>query len=188
MWKYFIVILLAAFIGVSSANYVVQGHAGLFNQTKGEWIWWPSAGSSATDPYTRFYFKSQNRLPLSRFETLEVEARSDSAGRALSAQCIYQLSGRFPQARWWSLASFDTGDHSGQISFDESLGSHEVMLENDGTVNITIAREIQPGNWIMSSGDDEFSLLLRIYNPVNNFGGGAALGSELPSIVRKVCR
>ena len=186
--KFIAIIIVAAVIGVSSANYVAEGHAGLFNRSKGEWNWWPSAGSTAIDPYTRFYFMSRGRLPLSKFETLELEATQDNGERALSVDCVYQLTGRIPDARWWSLASTVAGTDSEPPDDDNTIGSNDVLLDEDGTLTVTISKEIQPGNWIKPKGDDSYSLLLRLYNPVSNFGSGAALGGELPTITRQVCR
>ncbi len=187
-FKFLSVIALAAFIGVSSANYIVYGDSGLFKRSKGEWVWWPSAGSTAIDPYSRFYFMSQSRLPLSKFETVEVEATTDKEGRPLDADCIYQFSGRIPLSRWWTLASFAAETKSAPVDTSHSLSSHDVLFEENGTVNVIISKEIQAGNWIKPVGNDEFGMLLRIYNPINNFGGDAALSGELPSLSRQVCK
>ena len=107
MARFLLVIGAALFIGVFSANYIVQGRAGLISKSDGQWTWWPNAGSTSMDPYTRFYFVDQGRLPDSKFETFEAEAAKDKSGRPLSADCMYALNGSMPESRWWSLASID---------------------------------------------------------------------------------
>lgn len=188
MLRFLIVVGLAGFVGVLSANYVVQGRAGLVNRTSGQWVWWPNAGSTAIDPYTRFHFLAQRRLPLSKFETFEIETAMDKAGRPLSTDCIYQFSGRIPEARWWSLASHVPEGASPRTTPNHALSAHDVITEQDGSVVISISKEIQAGNWMKPDGDDEFTLLLRLYNPVNNLGNAAVLSSEMPSVIRQACR
>ena len=187
MVRFLVLIGLACLVGVLSANYVVQGRAGLVNQTSGQWGWWPNAGSTAIDPYTRFHFLAQHRLPMSKFETFEVEAKLDKQGRPLDADCVYQLSGRIPDARWWSLASYVADGDNGGAAPEFSMSAHDVVSENDGSVVITISKQIRAGNWMKPVGSDEFTLLLRLYNPANSLGSAAALSSEMPSIIRQGC-
>lgn len=188
MLRFLVLVGLACLIGVLSANYVVQGRAGLVNRTSGQWVWWPNAGSPAVDPYTRFHFVAQSRLPMSSFETFEIETAQDKSGRPLDAGCIYQLAGRIPEARWWSLASYVPGGSNGSATPEYTLSAHDVIAEDDGSVVITISNEIRAGNWIKPMGDDEFTLLLRLYNPVNGLGSAAALSGEMPSVIRQGCR
>ena len=188
MVRYIVVIGLAGLIGVLSANYIVQGRAGLVNQTSGQWVWWPSAGSTAIDPYTRSYFLAQHRLPMSKFETFEAETTRDKAGRPLSADCVYEFTGKIPEARWWSLVSFVPDDDVADAVSDQTQSAHDVILENDGSVTISVSKEIRPGNWLNPGTSDEFALLLRLYNPVNKLGSGAAFAAEMPDVVRQSCR
>ena len=171
-----------------SANYVVDGSAGLVNRETGQWVWWPNAGSAAVDPYTRYYFLTQKRLPISKFETVEVETKRDESGRPLSADCVYQLAGQIPETRWWSLASYVPGETGLSKLADHALSSHDVIAEPDGTVVINISQDISAGNWLKPEGDDEFTLLLRLYNPVNKLGSGAVLSNAMPRVTRQVCQ
>lgn len=188
MLRFFVLVGLAAVFGMLSANYVAQGNAGLFIQSQDQWKWWPNAGSATTDPYTRYYFQSQNRLPLSKFETLELEARFDEAGRELSADCIYEMRGVIPRARWWTVAAYDRENPKQPGDGNSSLSAHDVLLNDDGQVVVQIAREPRPGNWISLRGNDAFSLLLRLYGPVYGLANRASIEEGLPAIKRVVCR
>ena len=188
MVRYIVVIGLAGLLGILSANYIVQGRAGLVNKTSGQWVWWPSAGSTAIDPYTRSYFLAQHRLPMSKFETFEAETTRDKAGRPLSADCVYEFNGSVPEARWWSLVSFSPDDAVVDDVPNQTLSAHDVIAESDGSVTITVSQEIQPGNWISPGSHDEFVLLLRLYNPISKLGSGAAFATEMPDVVRRSCR
>ena len=188
MLRFLVLVGLACLVGVLSANYIVQGRAGLIKRTSGQWVWWPNAGSTAIDPYTRLHFLAQGRLPMSKFETFEVETAQDKAGRPLDADCVYQLSGRIPDARWWSVATYVPDGSNGAAAPEFSMSSHDVIAEDDGSVVITISREIRAGNWMKPTSNDEFIVLLRLYNPASNLGGSTALSGELPSVTRKACR
>ena len=188
MLRFFILLGLAVVVGVLSANYVAQGKAGLFSQSKEQWTWWPNAGSTATDPYTRYHFQSRGRLPLSKFETLELEARLDEAGRDLSADCIYEMRGVIPRTRWWTIAAYDRGAPEKSNDSNGSLSAHDILLNDNGEVVIEIAREARPGNWIRLSGDDAFSLILRLYGPASSLGNNVSIEGDLPVIRRVVCR
>ncbi|NNE21949.1 MAG: DUF1214 domain-containing protein [Rhizobiales bacterium] len=125
---------------------------------------------------------------MSKFETFEIETAQDKSGRPLSVDCIYQLSGRIPEARWWSLASYVPDGNAENTSPEFSMSAHDVIAEDDGSVVITISNEIRAGNWIKPAGDDEFTILLRLYNPVSGLGSAAALSGEMPSVIRQDCR
>ena len=69
-----------------------------------------------------------------------------------------------------------------------TISSNDVVVaEQDGSIAVNISREIRPGNWLRPNGDDEFVIVLRLYNPVSNLGA-AGLRENLPSIVRTGCR
>ena len=188
MLKFLVMIALAGLAGVLSANYVVQGRAGLIKQSSGQWLWWPNAGSAAIDPYTRFHFLSQRRLPMSKFETFEVETAVDDAGQPLSTDCVYEVTGKVPDTRWWSLASYVPNEPDVQPQSDNVLTANDAVAEADGSIVVTISSDVSTGNWLRPSGDDEFTLVLRLYNPVNGLGSAAALSSDMPSVMRRSCR
>ena len=125
---------------------------------------------------------------MSKFEAFEAEATHDKAGRPLSSDCVYEFSGKVPEARWWSLVTFVPDDAKAPRGPNQTLSAYDVIAESDGSISISVSTEVQQGNWMNPGSDDEFALLLRLYNPINKLGSGAAFASEMPSIVRRSCK
>ncbi len=186
--KFAFFLIAAVAFGMASAQQIFEGKVGLFVQRSGSWITWPAAGSLQTDPYTRSHFLTRGKLPVSRFEAVEFEARADDTGKNLDADCIYTLKGRMPTARWWSLSSHVLTQRQDQ-SFEPEpvLSSMHAIYDEDDTISIKVARNPQPGNWLQLPESSDFRLILRLYNPVGTRDKGTYSGA-LFSINRETCR
>lgn len=96
---------LAVITGIASAWWAV-GRAQVTPVPASSWEVSLLAGSPEADPYTRARVALNGLLALSPRETLYYVARRDSDGRTLRAACHYRISGRAPDARWWSVTAY----------------------------------------------------------------------------------
>jgi hypothetical protein len=144
------------------------------------------AGSNEGGPYLRATVAVHGLLALSRAETIYYNASDDSDGHALDGHCSYQLEGRDPPARWWSVTAYGTDDFLIANPADRySVSMNSVTHRADGTFAITLSRKPTDGDWIPVA-DGRFDLMIRLYNPQ------AAVVAEpgrvaLPTIKKAAC-
>ncbi len=90
-----------------------------------------------------------------------------------------------PPTRLWTLAASDTegrgfDNPAGRVGFH----SREILRREDGSFAITLARSVQPGNWL-PLGSGPMLLTLRLYDtPLTESGVEDA---KLPAVVRVAC-
>ncbi|MGE4245366.1 MAG: DUF1214 domain-containing protein [Parvibaculaceae bacterium] len=179
--------LLGALLGLITAWLAISGRYALVSKSKGPWTVWAAAGTPQIDPYTRAHFLLDGRLPISHFEALEYEARTDDDGRALSGACVYRIVQPKVSARWWSLAAIPKDRTESEAPEDAAaILSQRAVYEADGTLNAVLSPEARPGNWLKTTGEGGFVLLFRVYN-VEPSLRAAPLSLELPSIRREAC-
>ena len=179
--------LLGALIGLVTAYLAVTGRIDLASQSKGQWIVWPSAGTPQVDPYTRAHFLFRGRLPISHFEAIEFEARTDDDGRALDGSCVYSVSGTQPRVRWWGLSALPI--ETGEVAEDARGGtllSRRAVYEPDGSFRATVSPQARPGNWLKPAAAGPMALVFRVYNPEPQLRQ-SPLSVELPSVRRGDC-
>lgn len=169
--KFTVVAILAAFAGVYAAEALRSGGYEIFERQLGQWQTWPAAGTPSADPYTRGHFIASGRLPLSRFEALELEARHDAAGQPLSSDCTYRIAGTLPPVRRWSLSSYNVDEaQNTHASSNSTLNSLQVQSKPDGQVELTLSVFPVTGNWLHPNGEGNQTLLLRLFNPTYSAG------------------
>ena len=69
------------------------------------------AGSPQSDPYTRARVALHGLLALNRKETIYYTATEDSDGAKLDGNCRYEVRGRDPNTRWWSITAYGADDY-----------------------------------------------------------------------------
>jgi hypothetical protein len=122
-------------------------------------------GSSGGDAVTRAKVAAHGLLALNRNETLYYTAVADGAGARLTSDCDYRVSGRDPDARWWSITAYAADDFLIPNAANRySISKNEVMRGGGGSFSADVAAASQSANWIPVSGG-AFSLTLRLYNP-----------------------
>lgn len=175
-------------LGAFSAQAVIDGRGHLFNKQYGAWTSWPTAGTRSSNPYVRAHYLTHNRLPISQYEVNELEARSDNKGQALDGNCTYEISGKMPKTRWWSLYSF-SDETATLLAFPKRAGlsSNQVIYRPDGSFRIKLSRQPQTGNWLIPAGSNDFVLVLRHYNPGRSIANQFTF-DDLPTITREDCR
>jgi hypothetical protein len=123
------------------------------------------AGSSEGGPYLRAAIAVHGLLALNRRETIYYTAAADSDGAALNGGCVYQITGRDPPARWWSVTAYGADD----FLIPNAAGRYSVSMNSvarraDGSFTITVAKDAAAANGIPVA-EAPFNLSLRLYNP-----------------------
>ena len=132
----------------------------------GPWTTSATLGSSEAGLYERAAVATHALFVLSRAETVYYRAHEDDSGRDLDARCDYQIRGRPPDARWWSITAYGSDDYL--IANPEnrySFNMANMMREADGSFLIRASPRRQPGNWLPLGGKGHVSFTLRLYVP-----------------------
>lgn len=124
-----------------------------------------ATGSEAADPYTRARVARHGLLALAKTEAVYLTRNTDSAGKRLSADCTYRLTGGAMPAGWWSVTLYDAqsmlpANTDGALSIDASRtgpGAWEVVIAPE--------RPADAPHWISSRNAGAFDLTLRLYMP-----------------------
>lgn len=161
-----LVILFGLAAGAGSA--VLVARRGSFDDVVrvGPWQAQLAAGSQNAGLYTRAHVAMVGLLALDRRETLYFVAGQDDGGRPLRGDCVYDVSGRDPPGRWWSITAYgpdhflvDNAPH--RFSFNGASVTHDAA----GLFHIRVAGSAQPGDWLPAPSQGAFILTLRLYNP-----------------------
>jgi len=152
----------------------------------GPWSTNLSNGDAAGDPYTRARVALHGPLALNRSETIYYSANRDGDGDRLDGGCIYELSGRDPDARWWSITAYGPeGDLIPNPANRYSVSKTSVVHDASGDFTIRVGGTPNGANWI-ALGSGHPSLNLRLYNP----GPLVSLDpahAALPAITKVTC-
>jgi hypothetical protein len=163
-------VLVGALLGAASAWAALGVGASTFTETYGAWSHSRAAGSQAAGPYTRAIIAREGLLALSAREALYFSLDRDEDGRPLDESCVYELHGLPLAARWWSVTLYardgylaENGDNAGSVDASR--------IGNDLPWRTRIAPvQGDAAHWLSSRGARRgFSLMLRVYNPHQNF-------------------
>ena len=143
-------------------------------------------GDAAGDPYTRARVALHRPLALNRTETIYYTAVRDSDGDRLDGRCIYELSGRDPDARWWSITAYGPNERLIPNPGNRySISKTSIVYDANGDFTMRVGGAQAGANWIpLCPG--RVSLNLRLYNP----GPLVSLDpahTALPAITRVAC-
>jgi hypothetical protein len=159
------VLLVGIVLGLAATwASVIRGTTG-GNVGDGPWHTNLYAGSSAGGPYSRAFIAVHGLLALSREETVYYAAASDSDGQALDGHCVYQIEGRDPPTRWWSITAYGADDFLIPNDAERySVSMNSLARRADGTFAVTLSKARVEGNWIPLA-EGRFILTIRLYNP-----------------------
>jgi hypothetical protein len=163
--KILLVLLVGAVLGLAATWATVIRSGQRSSAGDGPWHTSLDAGSSAGGPYSRAFIAVHGLLALSREETIYYTAANDSDGHALDGHCVYQIEGRDPPTRWWSITAYGADDFlipNGAERYSVSMNS--VARRADGTFAVTLSKARVEGNWIPLA-EGRFDLTIRLYNP-----------------------
>ncbi|MBN8998782.1 MAG: DUF1214 domain-containing protein [Rhizobiales bacterium] len=182
-----IAIAIAALVGFGSAVAVLDRDRLFGAETRGAWTAWPDSGSPDADPYSKAILARSGEVPLGSGEGLAFVAEYDDRGDRLTSRCVYRIEGQTPPARLWTLTAYDGDGHLMDNAMRRtSFTSREILRNEDGSFEITVASEAEPGNWLPVRPDSRLRFVLRLYDtPLTSSGVGDA---TMPAVVRGACR
>lgn len=158
-----------------------------FGEHYGHWTHNRAAGSTAAGPYTRAIIAKEGLLALSAREALYFSLAEDQDGRPLEEDCVYEISGREPAARWWSVTLYaDDGFLAQNSDHAHSIDASHLTPGPGGVWRARIAPVRGDAAYWLSSraARHDFSLTLRVYNPQRDFRASA---ETLPVLTRLSC-
>lgn len=191
MLNFFKTVVFAALgvvLGLAATWASVERGFGFGAVTAGVWTSWPKAGSPDVDPYARAALSRSGELPLGLAEGLSFIAAGDGSGAPLRGNCVYQLAGPMPAARYWTLSATTLDGYVlGNAANRYGFTSAEIVRRAGGAFTLEIARDVQPGNWLPLGSADAFLLVLRLYDTPVSATASALKAGSLPTIRRVDC-
>jgi len=184
--KILAVLLVGIVLGLAATwATVIRGTTG-DNVSDGPWHTNPHAGSSAGGLYSRALIAVHGLLALSREETIYYSTAGDSDGQALDGHCVYQIEGRDPPTRWWSITAYGADDFLIPNDAERySVSMNSVARRADGIFTVTLSKARVEGNWIPIA-EGRFALTIRLYNPQATVAADPG-HVGLPSIRKAAC-
>lgn len=179
-------LIIGVLLGLGSAWAALNLMAGQYQEHYGAWDFSRAAGSSAAGPYTRALIAQKALLALNRSEAIYFNLQQDEHGQPLSEACIYELHGRQPEARWWSVTLYARDNYLAQNNDHAASVDASRIFMDDGRFVIRVAPvRGEAANWISSrSAGRGFSLTLRLYNAHREF---EASEEALPRLTTVSC-
>lgn len=180
-------ILIGVVLGAASAWGALQVGRTNFAEQYGAWHFNRAAGSTAAGPYTRAVIARDGLLALSAREALYFTIFADDQGRQLSESCIYEMTGRDLDARWWSVTLYaDDSFLAMNNDHAHSVDASRISYSADGYWRTRISPVKGDAiNWVSSRAARRgFSLTLRVYNPQRDFRPSA---DSLPRLTALSC-
>jgi hypothetical protein len=180
---------LGGALGLASADWATRGGYPFGGVQVGAWTAWPRAGAASADPYTRAVNARRGEIPLAVGEGLLLTAAVDDEGQALDATCTYRIGGGTPPARAWTVTVAGRGPRDpGRPALREGFTSTEILRTQDGRFAVTLAPEVQPGNWLPSPrASGPVRLALRLYDTPAAASVGSLDRTSVPAITRLGC-
>lgn len=170
---------VAAAVGLGATLFTLTRGTAFGAFTVGAWTSWPRNGTVDIDPYARANVARSGALPIGSGDGIAFFSATDDRGGALDGRCDVTISGKTPQARFWTLTLYDAdGRLIANALSRHGFTSQEVIRKTDGTFDISIAPRARTGNWLPTGGAERYVLALRLYDtPV---GVATRTGRETP--------
>jgi hypothetical protein len=187
-----IAIVIAMVVGIISGLSLTwlasAGSIGFGTINVGAWTAWPKSGTADADPYSRAIYARAGELPLGSTDGIAFVARSDDNGTLLDGRCDIHVSGKLPNARFWTLTIYDTQGRlienaAGRYGFT----SAELLWKPDADMEIVLAPRARSGNWIPTGGRERVSAVLRFYDAPIGLGGRSSDKIEMPAVWQEFC-
>lgn len=186
-WTMPLAIVAGLALGLGSAWWVVAKAGGRGVEVRG-WSGSTVTGSADADPWTRAQVAVRGLLALTKDQAIYLTAKTDSAGRRLSEDCRYRVSGGPMPGRWWSVTVY-AADNYLPMNDDDALSfdATEVTPDASGQWTALLAPNREgEGAWASTRNAGSYDVTLRIYNPTPeaqaNFGN-----IPVPTIVKLDC-
>ena len=182
------ILAIGAGVGLAGPWVAVERGAGFGAVRVGPWTAFPRNGSLEADPYSRAIVAKSGGLPLGLGEGLSFTASRDSEGRPLIGSCTYRVVGRVPQTRFWTLTLETPGgalvpNPARRYGFT----SAEIVRDGRGVFTVTVAPDVQPGNWLPVR-EGRFELVMRLYDTPLSGTSTVIDPGRMPQILQDRCR
>ena len=155
------------------------------------WVSDFAVGSDQASPYVRARVARHGLLALAKSEAVYFMRNADNAGRPLSEDCDYQISGGKLPAGWWSITLYQTSDSKLPDNDDAALSIDATsVIAESGAWSTLVAPQRPDGtaNWISSRNSEDFDLLLRLYVPDQALLDSPESALSPPTIERLSCK
>ncbi len=183
------VVVLGTLLGLALTFFALERGFGFGAVRAGPWTAWPKAGSPDIDPYARALVARSGSIPLGTGEGITFTARDDSDGAPLTSFCDYIFTGPLPPARFWTVSVFSP---DGALIENQAkrygFTSAEVLRSIDNPVEISFSSIAHAGNWLPTSPNGSYVVVLRLYDSVLSATAASLDGAVMPKIVKGVCR
>ena len=175
--------------GAWSASRTLKATSGFGAIKLGSWSAYPELQTAKADPFARAHRAGDGRLLLGRAEGLMFTARTDATGATLSGNCAYEMSGSTPPARFWTLriADAEGAPLPSMPRFPASLTSWTTLRRTDGSIDIRIDRDPNPGNWIRLDAPGDVTFVLTLID-TPTAGSVGMVDLDMPTISLIGCR
>ncbi|MEE4201306.1 DUF1214 domain-containing protein [Erythrobacter sp.] len=156
--------------------------SGLFNGDPiGPWTTGVDYGSADASALTRAAVALHGILALPASEARYFEADTDSAGRPLSGDCTYRISGSDLAGAWWSITAYNSDGFLIENPARRYSVPNRLASPNGGDWSITVSADDTGSLRLPVARGEPFSLVLRLYVSED------AANPRLPSIERREC-
>jgi hypothetical protein len=174
--------------GIQLTRYAISRSSGFSAVVLGAWQAYPKAQTAEADPYARNHRAKAAGLLLGSAEGLIFYADNDDAGGALTAGCTYRVSGKVPQARFWTLTATNVANVplSVRPGLPGALNMQTVLYGSDGTLTVNVSETPQPGNWLAVPQGGHYRLAFTLFDtPVA--GSSGLIDQSMPTVTRQDC-
>jgi hypothetical protein len=156
--------------------------------TIGAWTSWPRNGTAEIDPYARANVARSGALPIGSGDGIAFFATADDRGTLLDGRCDVVVSGKTPQARYFTITLYDPdGKLVGNALNRYGFTSQEIVRKTDGTFEITIAPRARAGNWLPTGAVERYTLALRLYDTPVGVATRTGRETPMPAITTGSC-
>jgi hypothetical protein len=115
-------------------------------------------------------------------------ARGERQSTIFDPRCDYSVRGPVPQARYWTLtAAKPDGRLIANAAKRYGFTSSELVRATDGSFEITVSPQVQPGNWLPVAPDEPFILVLRLFDTSMSASTTQLRPEDMPRIARETC-
>jgi hypothetical protein len=175
--------MVAAAVGLGSTWFALTRGAAFGALQIGAWTARPKTGTADIDPYARAAIARIGALPVGLGDGVAFVATTDDQRHPLDGRCDTVISGTTPQARYFTLTLYEPDGRLAANSLDrQGFTSHELIRNQDGSFEITVAPRTRAGNWLPTGGVERYILVLRFYDTAIGIATRAGREAPLPSI------
>ena len=138
---------------------------------RNQWVTHFDLAMKNQNPWLRNYIAFIGLLGSIRPEVIYLEAMSDDDGVKLSGENDYVLRGIPPKSRYWSFVIYNY-ENSRIDPFEETVAnSFRSTIKDNGEYEIILTANPEKyfGKQIINHGNNNFTIIMRIYGPDLNY-------------------